>query len=290
MVTRKRLLFVINPISGGKGKSNFPDLIRSNLDSDLFDHEVYWWDQVDELEGRLRQFITDNGDTVVAVGGDGTVNLIAKELVNTSVTLAIVPMGSGNGLARELDLKLDPASAIRALNKGQVGRMDVGYLNGNQFVNVAGWGFDAQVSVAFSKIKKRGLQSYIKSIYQEFKSARNYQFTVEYENGSIQKEGFMLTVANGTQWGNNFFVAPDASYSDGWLDIVFLKKPGVLQIPGLVWSLFRKKDHHLMSRIRLKKATISSDELIYTHLDGEPGEPCKEIQLSIQDSALSLLV
>jgi len=265
-------------------------LIEKHLDAAQFEYQIFWWNEVHKLTTEISNFVQNKGDVAVAVGGDGTVNLMAKELVNSDTALAIVPMGSGNGLARELGLSLNAAHAIRAINTAQMGIMDVGFLNGNQFANVAGWGFDAQVSKAFAQIKKRGLWSYVKAISSEFRKAKNYSFEIKQGDDIIQKKAFMLTAANGTQWGNNFFVAPDASYSDGWLDIVFLKKPKLRQIPGLVWSLYRRKGNKLVSQIRLKEAVITCDQSIYTHLDGEPSALCNRIELTIKESALHVMI
>lgn len=287
---KKKLLFVINPISGGKSKDEIPGWIENNLNALRFSYEIYWWNEVDELTSAVRKFITDGGDVVAAVGGDGTVNLIAKELMESEVALAIIPMGSGNGLARELNIPLHPVKAIQKLNATQPIKLDVGFLNDAQFVNVGGWGFDAQVSVAFSNIKKRGFWSYVKAIMFEYKHAKNYRFEIKEGEQSTVKEAFMLTVANGTQWGNDFFVAPDASYSDGQLDLVFLKKPKLIQIPGLIISLYRKKENRLLSRMRIKGGEITCDKAIYTHLDGEPAEKCDKISLKVKKDALTVWV
>lgn len=287
---KKQLLFVINPISGGKSKDEFPQLIKENLNTERFDYRIFWWNKVEELPTEVNTFIDNGGDVIVAVGGDGTINNTARLVANTSAALAIVPMGSGNGLARELEIPLNPAKAIRKINEGKEVSLDVGFLNNGQFVNVAGWGFDAQVSVVFAGIEKRGFWSYVKAIVKEYRNAKNFKFTIDDGSKIVEKEAFMLTVANGTQWGNDFFVAPDASYSDGLLDLVFLKKPGLHHIPGLVLSLYRKKEHQLLSRIRVKEVTISCNESVYTHLDGEPHEKFSEIRLSIREEGLQVFI
>lgn len=287
---KKKLLFVINPISGGKSKRGFRTLIESNLELEQYDYDVYWWEQVDALPQELERFKEGDGYGVVAVGGDGTINVVARSLINSDKFLSIVPMGSGNGLARELKLSLKPEQSIQGLNKAKEQRMDVGMANGRSFVNVAGCGFDAQVSFAFAQLPSRGFWSYVKAVMSEFKSAYNYNIEVHSTDEVWQKQAFMLSIANGTQWGNDFFVAPDASYTDGALDLVFLKKPKLHQIPGLVRSLYKGKSHRLLSRIRLTSGQIRVNALVPTHYDGEPHNYVETIDVELLPGAVKLWI
>ncbi|MCB9262819.1 MAG: hypothetical protein H6607_10630 [Flavobacteriales bacterium] len=288
MSPKTSILFVVNPISGGKSKKNIPQLIDNYLDSSIFSIDIFWWNKADELLGKVNHFIESNGEVVIAVGGDGTINLLASMLSKTNVALGIIPMGSGNGLARELGISMNPQEAIKALNSAKIEYMDLGLLNGKVFCNVAGIGFAGQVVKTFSTIKRRGLFSYILAVKKEFNKAQNTQFEIKLDETETVETAFMLDVANGTQWGNNFFVAPDASYTDGELDFVFLKKPKMIQIPAFVWSLLQKKNHKLIKRYRLKEATITLNEPLFTHLDGECQQAENQLTFSIIPSGLKL--
>ena len=216
MTDQKRLLFVINPISGGKSKSHVPELIKQHLDLEAFSYDIFWWKVVDELPNALNRFVEESGYAVVAIGGDGTINAVASCLVNTPVRLALIPQGSGNGFAREFKISRSIPKALKQLNKATEQSVDVGKINGKVFVNVAGWGFDAKVSYSFATLSKRGLVSYVKAINKDFGGAINLQFTIYSEKETFTNDGFLLSIANGRQWGNNFYIAPKASFTDGF--------------------------------------------------------------------------
>lgn len=287
---KKKLLFVLNPISGGKSKSKIPDLIEGHLDHNQFTYTIYWWEQVDALPQQINDFIHDGGYAVIAVGGDGTVNSIATAILDKDILLGVVPMGSGNGLARELKIALKPKDAIEALSSAKPHSIDVGLLNEQVFVNVAGCGFDATVAHRFSTITSRGLVSYIKAVLKEFNTAENNVFKVPTEDRVVEVSGFMMSIANGTQWGNNFYVSPDAAYDDGMLDLVFLKKPKWYQIPSLVWSLMSKKPHRLMEKMKVSAAEIIISKPEFTHLDGEPWQKVTSLKVEIKNQALTMLL
>ena len=287
---KKNLLLVLNPISGGKSKSSIPRLIEVNLDHNKFNYEIYWWEEVGALPQKITTFIADNGYAIIAVGGDGTVNSIATAILEKEILLGIVPMGSGNGLARELQVALKPNKAIQNLTKAKRRNIDVGMLNKQVFVNVAGCGFDATVAHRFSTISSRGFLSYVKAVLQEYKSAKNNTFVVQSEGLDKEVKGFMMSIANGTQWGNNFYVSPDASYHDGVLDLVFLKKPKWYQIPGLIWSLVFKKPHSLMEKMKISEAEIYTNTPEYMHLDGESWGKVNKLIVEIKHQALGMLL
>jgi diacylglycerol kinase (ATP) len=290
MPSKKRLLFVVNPISGGKSKSQVPAYIKKFLDHRLFTYEVYNWDILDELPSVIQDFVKNNGYAVVAIGGDGTINALATELVNTSVRLAIVPQGSGNGFAREFKISRSVPLALRQLNKAKEQCVDVGKMNGKVFVNVAGWGFDAKVSHTFAHITKRGFRSYVKAIYKDFGGSHDLAFIVNSGDASFTEQAFMLSVANGRQWGNHFYMAPKASFSDGILDMVFLRKPKLYQVPYLVCCLYFKLNNPLITRYKIEHATIKLEKSIYTHYDGEPASKEDSVSIELLPKALRILV
>lgn len=290
MADLKRLLFVINPISGGKSKAHLPTVIENYIDHNVFNHDIYWWENVSDLPNAVNQFIAEKGYAIVAVGGDGTINALASLLVHTDVRLAIIPQGSGNGFAREFKLSRSIPKALQQLNKAKERKVDVGKMNDRLFVNVAGWGFDAKVSNTFSTLTKRGFWSYAKAINKDFGGAINLQFTVQGKEETLTSEGFMLTVANGRQWGNHFFVAPKASFTDGKLDLVFIKKPKLYQIPMMVLCLFFKLPLRLITTVQIEQAVIRSDKPCYTHVDGEPLHKVGEAKVEVLPAALRLLV
>mgnify|MGYP001579943393 FL=1 len=289
MAEKKSLLFVVNPISGGKSKQRVPALINKYLNHAIYSHEVYTWEIIDDLPNAIQVFKDNNGYAVVAIGGDGTINAVASCLIDSGVKMAIIPQGSGNGFAREFKISTKIETALRQLNTATEHAVDVGKMNGKVFVNVAGWGFDAKVSHSFAQLSKRGLKSYARSIMNDFGGAENLHFEVKTEEGSFESDGFLLSIANGRQWGNNFYVAPKASFSDGILDLVFLQKPKVYQAPYLALCLFMKWDNGLITRRQIRKASIRLNRMIYTHLDGEPSEKVDQVSVEVLPNALKVL-
>lgn len=271
-VIKRRILFIINPISGGKNKEHLPDLIQKILDRNRFLFEIYWWKELDQLEGVIADFVAASGDLVVAVGGDGTVNAIAEKLAGSNVLLAAIPYGSGNGLARQLGFLIQPSSFLARLNSGVWGRweIDAGFCNGNFFVNIAGIGLDARVSHAFAGNTGRGLWNYARIATSAFFKATEFEYEVQTDVDQNSGKALLIDVANGSQWGNDFFISPLSVLDDGILDVVIVKKPGWMQIPSLLRAIKLGRPHALIQHMRAKSVTCTTTGSQYFHVDGEP--------------------
>lgn len=270
---KRKILFVINPISGGKSKTHLPAIIKNKIDPSKWELDIFWWKDVSQLRVQLQNFVQKGGEVIVVVGGDGTVNLVCQEIINTEVLLAIAPMGSGNGLARQTGFNQSFEVICNKINNSNVEnykRIDVGKVNDQIFVNVAGIGFDAHISKVFSKLGKRGLKSYASAVMMEFKSFQSSLFNININGEKADYEAFMVNVANGTQWGNDFYIAPEASLDDGLLDLIIVRKPSLMQISSLFWSLKMRKNHACITKLRSERIEISSDSTKPSHVDGEP--------------------
>jgi diacylglycerol kinase (ATP) len=280
----------VNPISGGKSKSHVPDLIKKHLDHGKFTFDIYWWKVVEGLPNAIVDFAKKGGYAVVAVGGDGTINSVVASIYRTDLRLAIIPQGSGNGFARELKISRSIPTALQQLNQAAERKLDIGLMNDRVFINVAGWGFDAKVSHTFSTITKRGLRSYAKAIMSDYGGSTNLEYKMLSDGESTSHKAFMLSVANGRQWGNNFFMAPKASLSDGILDVVYLKKPRLHEIIWLVCCLYFRMPNRLITRVQTRKSTVTLTKPIYTHFDGEPADKVSEVRIEVVPGALNILV
>ncbi len=289
MPSIKNLLFVINPISGGKSKEDVTKQIDRYLDLKKFSYSIYWWEEVEGLKAVVQPFINEKGYAIVAVGGDGTINSIASYLVNSETRLAVVPMGSGNGLARELNISRNTVKALQSLNTHVDQKIDFGFINNDVFINVAGIGFDALVSHSFAAIEKRGFWSYAKAVIGDFGKTSDLQFSFSYDGHTVVKNAFMLSIANGTQWGSNFYVSPNASYSDGLLDFVFVRKPKLIQVPWFLICLYLRKNHSHIEIIQAKEARIGLPKSLFYHVDGEPKYEISEANISIKKHGVKLL-
>ncbi|MEZ2337417.1 diacylglycerol kinase family protein [Mucilaginibacter sp. RCC_168] len=288
---KRKALFIINPISGGKKKDGVPDLIDQNIDKAVFDATVVFSDGVSHARIIALEAV-GKYDMIVAVGGDGTVNEIASAIVGSGTALGIVPYGSGNGLARFLGIPMNPNQAIRALVKGHVESIDSGTVNGQPFFNMAGMGFDAHISEVFSHGKKRGFVSYIKSSIEEISTYDEQQYHIEIDGKVYERKAFMLSIANSSQYGNNAHISPKASVQDGLLDICLIRKFPLWRFPEMGIRMLTKTSESTsyVEIIRGKQINVTRQTKGPIHLDGEPQVMGTAIHISIVPSSLKVIV
>jgi len=288
---KRKALFIINPISGGKKKDGVPDLIDQNIDKAVFDATVVFSDGVSHARIIALEAV-GKYDMIVAVGGDGTVNEIASAIVGSGTALGIVPYGSGNGLARFLGIPMNPNQAIRALVKGHVESIDSGTVNGQPFFNMAGMGFDAHISEVFSHGKKRGFVSYIKSSIEEISTYDEQQYHIEIDGKVYERKAFMLSIANSSQYGNNAHISPKASVQDGLLDICLIRKFPLWRFPEMGIRMLTKTSESTsyVEIIRGKQINVTRQTEGPIHLDGEPQVMGTAIHINIVPSSLKVIV
>lgn len=230
-------------------------------------------------------------DIVVAVGGDGSVNEIGKALVSTDTALAIIPTGSGNGLARHLGIPLEASRAIDVISEGQMKTIDSVQINDQFYFGIAGIGFDAQISWDFAEYGRRGFLSYLLLTLKQFPSYQPRSYELVIDGDKIEKEAFLVSFANGSQFGNGVAIAPEAQIDDGYLDVVVLKKFPKTSLARLVWKLFHHTIHHsrYVETFRCKKVSIQEPNL-RAHIDGEPVFFPDGMKLEVVPSSLKVLV
>lgn len=287
----KRIAFIINPISGTSDKKELPKFIQDTF--------VEGWETVivetqhaghgSEL---AKQFSDEKYDVVVACGGDGTMNEVASALVHTDTAFAIVPYGSGNGLARHLGYSMDPKTAVSQIYKGTEHLIDSGLANGKRFFCTCGTGFDAHVSHAFTAEGKRGFFTYLKVILREYLKYRPAEYTLTAPSFTLKKRAFLVTFANAAQWGNMAYIAPHASTRDGLLDITILHPFPVYLCFGLAFRLFRKTfdQSRYVTSLTTKEVTLSRESDGEFHIDGDPLMMGREIKVEIDPLSLKVRV
>jgi YegS/Rv2252/BmrU family lipid kinase len=222
MPAKPRVCFILNPTSGTNRRQDVPALIERYLDHALVDHALRMTAYAGHAEELARTAAAEGFRTVVAVGGDGTVNEVGRGLLGTSAALGILPRGSGNGLARHLEVPLALPAAIRRLSQPEYQRMDVGRINGRFFFCTAGLGFDAHVSKCFAVAGTRGLATYVKVAVSEYRRYEPQPITVTLNNRTLTTDCYMLAFANAGQYGNNAYIAPRADIRDGLLDVCLI--------------------------------------------------------------------
>jgi diacylglycerol kinase (ATP) len=287
---KRKALFIINPVSGGKKKDNVPELIQKNLDTTLFEPTIVFTNGV--LHAReLARDAADKYECIVAVGGDGTVNEIASAIVGTDTVLGIIPFGSGNGLSRFLGIPMAIEKAIKTLNDQRIEFIDSAKLNGKWFFNMAGMGFDAHISKVFSHDKTRGFGAYIKSAFREIVNYRPETYYLEIDGVSYEREAFMLSFANSSQYGNNAHVSPNASVQDGFIDVCIIKPFPLYRFPEMGLRMFTKTAHRskYVEIIRGRNILVKRNAAGPVHLDGESHVLGTEAVINVVPQSLKII-
>ena len=291
-IQKEKILFVVNPISGGRNKNGFDALVNKHLDKSKYEPIIRYTERAEHASEITKQGVAENIKKIIAVGGDGTVNEVAKMLMNIDAALGIIPFGSGNGLARHLGIPVDPAKAVKHLNTASIQLNDAGIINGLPFFCTSGMGFDAHIGKIFATLKGRGFMGYIKAVLKEFATYKEQTYKLTISGKTKEHKAFLITFANASQYGNNAYIAPQADIKDGLLDICILKPFPVYSMPGLSLRVFNKTANHskFMETTTAKSISIVREKEGPIHLDGEPYELGKEITVEIVPACIKVLV
>ncbi|WP_316764442.1 diacylglycerol kinase family lipid kinase [Pedobacter aquatilis] len=292
MQVKTNILFVINPISGGKAKLRIPALIDKYLDKEKFNANFRLTEYVGHATEIVEEAIAKNFDIIVAAGGDGTINEVASKVLEHKKILGILPLGSGNGLARFLNIPQNLKEAILLINQLKTDVIDSAYFNNKSFFNLAGMGFDAHLSAAFSKDKKRGLTGYIKLSLKEVFNYKDELYILNIDGVEYKRKAFAITVANSSQYGNNVYIAPNASVKDGLLDVCIIKPFSLLKLPVLSYVMLKgtAETSDMIEIIKGKNIKISRAQDGPVHVDGEPLKMGKELEAKINPLSLEVIV
>jgi diacylglycerol kinase (ATP) len=288
---KKKLLFIINPISGTKQVADINERIGSIIDYTCFEVEGVFTKYKNHAYELAKQAVADGFEYVIAVGGDGTVNEVAKALVNTKTTLGIVPTGSGNGLARHLKIPGEIDEAIEIINGRTVKFIDSVSVNGQYFFNIAGLGFDAHIAKLFENSETRGLKGYKKIISKEYSKFHTSNYEIFTPDENLAVNAFMICLANGKQWGNGAIISPKSSISDGVFEVCIVKKVPFLLLPFIIRKLYNKTiDSSKYLKVLKTKTAIIIQKNNLIHLDGEPLELNNKLEINAHPSSISVLV
>ncbi len=286
----KKIAFIVNPKAGIKKNIDIAAFIKGNFSRDIFS-EIILWEEKNKLDTIREKLLSENFSIAVAVGGDGTVNAIASIINKTNIALGIIPLGSGNGLARSIGIPLDPALALKRLEKGAFKFIDSGLINEVPFFCTAGLGFDAHVGERFAFAPKRGFWSYVKITLAEILSYKPQEYTIEYDGKKIIRQAFGITFANASQYGNDFFIAPAARMSDGLLHLVILKPFPLIAAPFLAYKIFRKKaeSSRYIETFTAKDISVTRNGEAPVHFDGEPGSMGTHVHIHLVPASLKIV-
>lgn len=288
----KKALFIINPKAGGKDKSHFPELVKKHIDATAISATCVFTNAPNHATELAENAKKEKFDYVLAVGGDGTMNEIAKSLLFSDVIFGVIPYGSGNGLGRHLGIPMDREKALKLVNTGNYKTIDAGKLNEKVFFNVAGLSIDAVIADLFANTKTRGFKNYVKLTLEKVFSYKAQKYQIKTDTGIVNTNGFIVSIANSSQFGNNAHIAPKAKLDDGLLDIAIVKQFSFFKLPILVARMFLKsldKSSDYMF-LQVKNATIYREKEGPIHVDGEPFTEGVELKIEVLPSALKILV
>ena len=291
MTDKKRIVFVVNPISGTQGKKAILKWIDERLDRSIYDYSIVKTEYAGHASQVAAAAVQEKVDIVVAIGGDGTINEIARSLVHTETALGIIPCGSGNGLARHLRIPMEPKAAIDILNQDNRLCIDYGKINNIPFFCTCGVGFDAFVSLKFADSGKRGLLTYLENTLHESLTYQPETYEIENEEGTVKYKAWMIACGNASQYGNNAYIAPQASLTDGLMDVTIMEPFTVLDVPSLSFQLFNKTidQNSRVKTMRAKKIKIHRQKDGVMHFDGDPLMAGKELEVEIIPSGLYVM-
>lgn len=288
---RKKIRFIINPISGVGQKNILPELIDRCLDSNIFKHDIVLTDYPKHAKEIAIESAEAGYDIVCAVGGDGSVHEVGTALIGSKTKLAIIPVGSGNGLARHLKIPLEIEQAITTINQQKSLVMDTGLVNDKPFLGVGGYGFDALIAKKFDEQDTRGFWTYAKLVLKEYFLYKPTSITIEVNNQKIDQEFILCTIANASEFGNGFCISPNSDVTDGIFELCLLKPFPKTYTPFIIRQFFKRSIHQspYMDIIPIKKARITSVEHL-AHYDGEPFEVRTELNVEVKAKSLEVIV
>jgi YegS/Rv2252/BmrU family lipid kinase len=272
MNCKKRLLLIINPISGTLSKDGLIETVTRRLTPVGYDINAVTTEFAGHATRLASQAAHDGYYGVLACGGDGTVNEIARALCGTQTALGIIPTGSGNGLARHIEIPVDVDLSLQVIAEDRIVACDYGTADNRPFFCTFGIGFDAAVSERFARQKRRGLMMYLKSAIDEFMTYNTETYTITANGQVITQEAFLVVCCNASQYGNNAFIAPEASITDGLLDVTIIHKGNPLTRAFLGVDLLTGfiGKNALIQTFRTRSATIKRNQPGVAHIDGDP--------------------
>ena len=272
MAGKRKILAVINPISGTSNKEFMPETIARCIDPDKFDVVVRFTQHASHATLLTEEAIKEGFYGVIAVGGDGTINEVAAALRDSSTALGIVPCGSGNGLARHVGIPKNVERALEIINLDNIEALDYCTANDRPFFCTCGVGFDAHVSQKFAEARKRGPLSYIQKTLVEYLKYRCKTYSIEMNDRVVTEKAFVIACGNASQYGNNAFITPRASMHDGLIDVTVIHPFTPLDTAVLGVLLFTRhidQDTNI-NTFRTSELTIHRPKPDVMHIDGEP--------------------
>lgn len=290
-MSKQKIRFIINPISGKKHKDHLPEQIKANLDLSLFDYEVIVSEYAGHAKLLAQEAVDAHYDILAVAGGDGSINEVGTRLIGTDIALAVIPCGSGNGLSHCLNIPTDSVKALQLINSNQRRKIDTVEVNGLPFISISGTGYDAKVADDYSKDPRRGFETYFKYILRNYITMKEQHYSIVMPDKTLDVNAFFISFANSNQMGFDVPISPKASLWDGLVDLCIVQKPNPLELPIMGgFMLDRMMDKAPKVKIlQTPEATIIRPQADVINLDGESIMMEKDLHLKVNPLSLNII-
>lgn len=290
-MSKQKIRFIINPISGKKHKDHLPQQIEEHLDHSRFDYEIFISNYAGHASILAQDAINQHVDILAVAGGDGSINEVGTTLIGTDMALAVIPCGSGNGLSRCMNLPLDPIKALQVINKNYRRKIDTVTVNDKSFISISGTGYDAKVAEDYSKDIRRGFETYFRYIIRNYITMEEQLYTIVMPDETLDVKAFFISFANSNQMGYDFPISPHASLWDGKVDLCIVQKPNPFELPimgGYMLDGMMDKAPKVKI-IQTSEATIIRPKADVINLDGESVMMEKDLHLKVNPLSLNII-
>lgn len=285
--------FIFNPHSGSNRRNPYlRERAQAFIKERGLDATVVSTERPRHATDLAKQAVDDGCNLVVAIGGDGTMNEVAAALVDSPAVFGLVPCGSGNGLGRHLGIHKAGSGAFRTLIEGTPLAIDTGFINGFPFFCAAGMGFEALIASRFAMLTSRGFSGYLRASATAWWNYQPEQYVILAGGQKRAVEAFTLAVANSSQYGNNAYIAPDASVHDGLLDLTAVPRVNLFNAVPLVWRLFNGSIKRVptVTHLQSEQFVIERSAPGWIHTDGEPRATTARLEVTIKPRSLRIMV
>lgn len=288
----KKIRILFNPKAGSGLAPKIAKLVDASGLAEKYEVETIQTEYAGHGTILAKEAADNNYHSVIAIGGDGTVNEVARSLVHSETALGVIPAGSGNGLAKHIGMKSKATDCFFQLLNAEIKSIDTLKINEHFGLNVSGFGFDGYVAWLFNKSPKRGLSTYTKIGLQEYFKYPSIEFTITIDEKPFTTNAHMLVIANASQFGNAAIIAPKASLEDSLIDLVAVKKPNFAAIPETMIRLFTGtlKDNKYIKTTKCKSFVATADRPVHLHVDGEAIDPLNKITVELFPLSLKVMM
>lgn len=296
---KRKLLYIVNPISGTKSKSSLKEIIKAKTVAAGFEFSIYPSVESGDYSFLFPIIKEQNFTDVIIAGGDGTINQVVNSLRKLKIQFGIIPCGSGNGLAFSAGIPKNTEKALQVIFTGKSEWCDAFFINETFACMLVGLGLDAQVAHDFANDPKRGLATYIKKTIANFFTAKTYPIVLTTNGKQIKTDALFVSIANSNQFGNHFTIAPKASLNDGLLDIVVMAKQN--KLVALLQAFRQVGGYNKLQRVEVidEKASmlyfqtaeikIQNPQMAPMHIDGDPVETAGKLNVQILKDSFRLI-